>query len=112
MSGQRALVGVLLAAVAVVGLALGSGPLRAADTGEYRFEGKAARVSVKGPVGPEMFIEQPRVRMLGDRPFVVGKPVGGRGLVWLPLADVILIEEFADVKEMGKVYRLPGAGKD
>ncbi len=57
----------------------------------------------------------PRIRTFGVQSFLIGRPIGGptqASALWIPLTDIIEIEEFADAHEMGKSYRLPdGAAK-
>lgn len=73
------------------------------------FEGKAIWVQTKLPTRPSTALEEPQLKRLGERWFVVGKPVGVDALssrTWIPLEDVVAIEEFSSREEMGKYYRL------
>jgi hypothetical protein len=70
------------------------------------FEGKAVVVQTKGNV--TYYLERPTVKRLADRPFVVGRGVGRTkpAMVWVPVDEVVMVDEFADVGEMSRWYRL------
>jgi hypothetical protein len=77
------------------------------DKPQAGFIGKALFVRTKGDRGVVMLLD-PQVQKLGDRTFVVGRPVDRRteaSRVWVPVSDVTEVEEFADAKEMAKWYR-------
>jgi hypothetical protein len=109
---RRWWVGGVVALVAGLALAVGrfSAPAAAAADPPMNmrpFEGKAAKVYLKGREGA--FLEGPVVGTIGNQPCVVGRTVGGFGWVWYPISEISSVEEFKDVTEMGKVYKLPGA---
>jgi hypothetical protein len=74
------------------------------------FTGTALLVWLRDtPEGVRM--EGPEVRTVGDRAFLVGREAGGTRRHWLPLAEVVRIEEFADLQELNRRHpagRLPG----
>lgn len=83
------------------------------DTKEVAFTGKAIHVLLKnqmqlqGRKSTYLFMEQPQIKVFGNTSFVVGRSIEHSTQVWVPLSEVAAIEEFADVKEMGKIYSLP-----
>ncbi len=78
------------------------------------FSGKALFVTMRGGIEAHS-LEDPELRRLGEREFVVGQSAersnGIARRVWLPLGEIWKIEEFTDAKEMAKVYRFEAATK-
>ncbi len=108
MSRQRAWV---CGAVVLLAL-LGAGPGWSGDApaagkpAEATFTGKAIAVHLKGQPSAISLLEEPQIRTVGDCTFLIGRVAQGHQRMWLPLADVARIEEFADVEALGKHYRL------
>jgi hypothetical protein len=101
-------------AIAALAFAVFRGPeqARAAPPEDRSFAaGSVVRVTMQTPVQQEEFLSEPKVYRLGDRPFVVGRRFTSTALVWLPLSDVKMIEEFPNLEEMSKVHRVPGTKK-
>jgi hypothetical protein len=96
---------VLLGGVAAAAACI-AGPLEVKDSGEATFTGKAIFVQTREPSRQNLLLEEPQVKELGNRSFLVGRVVQGETRFWLPLADVARIEEFASVEELGKHYQL------
>lgn len=96
-----------------VGLAQSSGGPKVGDLKEATFTGKAVHVVLKGQIQLQaknstfLFLEQPQIRVFGNGSFVTGRSIEHGRQIWVPLSEVAVIEEFADLKEMGKVYSLP-----
>ncbi len=78
--------------------------------GSESFSGKAIYVTLKNSSQGGIAIEDPELRKLGERSFIVGHsaaaPVGELRKSWVPVAEVWTIEEFADAKAMAKIYRV------
>jgi hypothetical protein len=75
------------------------------------FTGKAAFVATKN-ADTSIGILDPEIRTLGDRTFVVGRSADAPEAtlrVWIPVSEVKTIHEFADVKQMAKMYRVQSA---
>jgi hypothetical protein len=98
-----------------VGLAQESTPTKAETTPSDAFVGKAVFVHLRNPGRSTLSLEEPRIQTFGLHSFLVGRTSDGPAKslrVWVPLSDVSEIEEFADVKEMAKWYRVsPSASK-
>jgi hypothetical protein len=104
MSMQRRLV---LGAVALLVL-LGASLAWSDDTpgagkpAAVAFTGKAVHVKAKGLDG--LLLEEAQLKVLGDRLFLTGKDVEDGFRVWVPMSDIVKIEEFADVGQLKKQY--------
>jgi hypothetical protein len=73
------------------------------------FTGKALFVRLKNPGRSTVAVEDPAIQTFGENSFLIGRSAEGpvRSVrLWLPLSDVQEIEEFSDVKEMAKWYKL------
>ncbi|MBN9522125.1 hypothetical protein J0H58_27005 [bacterium] len=80
------------------------GPARGSRApGPEGFTGSAVVVWLKG-ANEGVRLEAPEVRTAGDRAFLVGREPGETRRQWLPLADVVRVEEFADLQELGRRY--------
>src|SRR5436190_4409468 len=104
---------VVLLALLGVGLVQSSDGPKASDLKESAFTGKAIHVVLKGQIQLQaknstfLFLEQSQIRGFGNGSFVTGRSIEHGRQIWVPLSEVAAIEEFADLKEMGKVYGLP-----
>ena len=91
-------------------------PARAADSAEYDFGKKVLIVATK-PTDPKevsggTYLEEAKVRKLGDRLFLVGKIpdlgaeyANSKGTVmWTPISEIIQISEYSDVEALKKVF--------
>src|SRR3954447_11568776 len=76
------------------------------DGSKSAFTGKAIFVETNSQSLQNVLLEDPQVKTLGERTFVVGRVVNSTRRCWIPLSNVDRIEEFADVEEMGKYYKL------
>lgn len=77
---------------------------------EKSFAGKAACVQLEKANGPFLFLEDPEVKTFGNHTFLIGAVISPdkkapRVRRWIPIAQVIMLEEFATVDDMGKMYR-------
>ena len=105
--------GVVILAFLAVGLAQSSDGPKPGDLKEAAFTGKAIHVVLKGQIQLQaknstfLFLEQSQIRGFGNGSFVTGRSIEHGRQIWVPLSEVAAIEEFADLKEMGKVYGLP-----
>ena len=73
------------------------------------FTGKAIAVHVKSQaIVP---LDQPTIKTFGERTFVIGQVPNRATKLWLPLVDVLKIEEFADLDELSKHYQIGAAPK-
>lgn len=98
---------VLLATLGVAFAQDGEAPAKSKESGKSPFTGKALFVQMKQGHSPgSVPLEEPQVKTLGERTFLIGRVVNGTRRFWLPLADVARIEEFADVEELGKHYQI------
>jgi len=104
---------VVLLALLGVRLAYSSEGPRPGKPNEPAFTGKAIHVVLKGQLNLNggtttfLFLEQPQIRVFGDRSFLGGRSLEHSTVVLVPLSDVAVIQEFTDVRAMGKVYSLP-----
>jgi hypothetical protein len=98
-----------------VGLAQESTTTKTETTPNDAFVGKALFVHLRNPGRTTLSLEEPRIQTFGLHSFLIGRTSDGPAKslrVWVPLSDVSEIEEFADVKEMAKWYRVsPSASK-
>jgi hypothetical protein len=98
-----------------VGLAQESTTTKTETTVNETFVGKALFVHLRNPGRSTVSLEDPRIQTFGLHTFLIGRTSDwpAKSLrVWVPLSDVSEIEEFADVKEMAKWYRVsPSASK-
>ena len=104
--------GALLAAFAVA-LVRPAGPVSAGPPEEQSFEkGSAVRVTRKGS-SEVFYLSNPKSVRVADRGFLYGWKVNGESGVYIPVSEIELIEEFASVERLKKVYRLdePPAGE-
>jgi len=104
---------VVLLALLGVRLAYSSEGPQPGKPNEPAFTGKAIHVVLKGQLNLNggtttfLFLEQPQIRVFGDRSFLGGRSLEHSTVVLVPLSDVAVIQEFTDVRAMGKVYSLP-----
>jgi hypothetical protein len=76
------------------------------------FSGKAAFVRLKNQGQPTLAVEDPQIQTFGENSFLIGRAAEGpvRSVrLWVPISDVLEIEEFSEVKEMGRWYKLSPA---
>jgi hypothetical protein len=103
--------GGVLVLLAVLGLSLGgrADPPKSEPAEPRDFTGKAISISLRGN-GGQVGLLDPEVKPVGDRIFLTGRPVldwRTKPLrLWIPLADVGMIEEFANEEEMAKWYQV------
>jgi hypothetical protein len=101
------------AAILVLTIA-NAGPVRAQASDKEitvvkPFHGAALFVRLKSNADASVSIENPEVRSLAGLPFLVGHPLDASqnaGSIWMPLSDVLGIEEFADAKELARRYKI------
>jgi methylase of polypeptide subunit release factors len=93
-------------------------PVMAVPPEEQSFGKDAAlRVICKGvPTG--YFLSRPSAVRVGDRAFLYGWRIDADAAVYIPVSDIDLIEEYASVERLKKVYSVgsppmagPAAGK-
>jgi hypothetical protein len=116
MSIQRAAILGALISGALMGASFAEEPSPSkSETHHDAFTGKALFVRLKNPGRSTVVLEDPQIQTFGENSFLIGRAVEGpvRSLrIWVPLSDVLEIEEFTDLKEMGKWYKLsPVTGK-
>ena len=81
----------------------------AAPPEEMKFDkGKALRITRKQG-GEPLYLSRPEAVRIGDRSFLSGYRVGADVAVYVPVSDVDLIEEFASVEALKKLYRVGDA---
>jgi len=106
---RAALLGALICCVLLgAGLAQDSTPAKS-EGHHDAFSGKALFIRLRNPSRSTVAVEDPQIQTFGESSFLIGRAAEGpvRSVrLWLPLSDVLEIEEFADVKEMGKWYKL------
>jgi hypothetical protein len=76
------------------------------------FSGKAVFVTIAKNSDRNVGLQDPEIRTLGDRSFLVGRDPDASSIkkwIWVPLSEVREIEEFVDVKAMAAVYRIGAA---
>src|SRR6266567_1662746 len=106
MTRQRGLVavcGVLCSLALAVLLFRGDEPVRAASANDRSFPDKSAIKVVTKNQSFE-YLTWPKAERMGGRVFVGGYRVNSNASVWLPLDDVVLIEEYSSLEEMVKAY--------
>jgi hypothetical protein len=108
---RAALFGALICcALLGVGLAQDSNSSKSEHHGA--FSGKAAFVRLKNAGRPTLAVEDPQIQTFGEISFLIGRAAEGpmRSVrLWVPISDVLEIEEFSDDKEMGRWYKLSPA---
>src|SRR5687767_256093 len=106
MSTARCL---LISSITLLGLwavSLAQAPNQPPTKEAPAFVGQAIFVMIKHPTQDHQFLERPQIRTFGERSFLIGHAVHTKTRVWIPLADVARIEEFADMEELTKHYRI------
>jgi hypothetical protein len=104
---KRIVVGIFSLAVcfAVAGwLVAADKPKAAAD--DNPFEGKLLAITwSRDRADGQTLMKDPKVKRIGDRPFVVGQQVGREGgTLWFAADRILTIEEFATAKDFEKRY--------
>lgn len=112
MSRQRWSIGVVLLLVALAALSIRPGGLVSAAPPEERtfLKDGAVRVTRTGST-EAFFLSSPGSVKVGDRGFLYGWKVGGDSALYIPVSEIVMIEEFPTVERMKKVYRLDPAEK-
>jgi hypothetical protein len=96
---------ILLAALAVVFLRPAE-PVAAAPPEERDFEKDGAVRVVRKGSSESYFLSRPRAVRVADRGFLYGWKVNGDAAIYIPVAEIELIEEFSSIERLKKVYRL------
>jgi hypothetical protein len=112
MSIPRAALFGALICCALLGVGLAQDANSSKSEHHGAFSGKAAFVRLKNAVRPTLAVEDPQIQTFGETSFMIGRAAEGpvRSVrLWVPISDVLEIEEFSDVKEMGKWYKLSPA---
>jgi hypothetical protein len=76
-------------------------------------KGDASRILLKN--GQHLLILQPRTKMVGGQAFVGGmvieaQPAAG-WMQWVPVSEVAQLDEFSDIWQLNRVYRVPAGPK-
>lgn len=96
-----AVIGVVFVALLGVALWRTPEPVKAAED-----RGFDSKVAIKVIMKNHMFeyLTHPEIRRVGGRAFIYGWRQGAPGAAWLPVEDVVFIEEHSSLEEMLKVY--------
>jgi hypothetical protein len=106
MSRQCWIIGGVLLAVFAAALSRPAEPAAAAPPEERQFGKDAALRVTRKQAGEAFYLTHAVSVRVGDRAFLHAARVGNPAAVYIPVSEIELIEEFANLDAMKKVYKL------